>query len=213
MGTALDVATSQHISDAGERKLAAAHTLMRHTSGLQLDFANAPPPPQPPAWLVALLEALRAAAPVMKYVFWGGVALGLAFLVWVMIRDMAPTGWRRRRRETAAADWRPDEAVARTLLEEADKLAAEARFAEAVHLLLFRSIEEISAKRPGSVRAALTSRDIVAAAPIPSGPRDAFARIARTVERSFFGGRAVDAEEFAARRADYEAFAFAEAWR
>jgi hypothetical protein len=208
----LDAATGQNITDASERKLAAAHAVMRHTRGLQLDFTAAPKPEPPPAWLEALIEFLRAAAPVLKYVFWGGVALGLALLVWVMVRDMAPTGWRRRK-PAAAMDWRPDAAAARTLLEDADRLAAEGRYGEAVHLILFRSIEELAAKRPGSVRAALTSRDIVGAAPIPAGPREAFARIARTVERSFFGGRLVDAEEFAARRGDYEAFAFSEDWR
>jgi hypothetical protein len=195
----LDAATGQNITDASERKLAAAHAVMRQTRGLQFDFAAAPPPPQTPAWIKALIEVLRVAAPVLKYVFWGGVAIGVALLVWVMIRDLAPTGWRVRKRRAAAVDWRPD--------------AAAARYGEAVHLILFRSIEELAAKRPGSVRAALTSRDIVAAAPIPGGPRDAFARIARTVERSFFGGRVVDAEEFAARRGDYEAFAFSEDWR
>jgi hypothetical protein len=209
----LDAATGQNITDASERKLAAAHAAMRHARGLQLDFATAPPPKPPPAWLRALVEALQVVAPVLKYVFWGGVAIGLAWLIWVMVRDMAPTGWRRRKRAAAAVDWRPDAAAARTLLEEADALAAGGRYGEAVHLLLFRSIEELAAKRPGSVRAALTSRDILAAAPIPAAPREAFARIARTVERSFFGGRAVDAEEFAARRGDYEAFAFSEAWR
>jgi hypothetical protein len=209
----LDAATGQNITDASERKLAAAHAVMRHARGLQLDFAAAPKPEPPPAWVKALVELLRAAAPVLQYVFWGGMALGLALLVWVMVRDMAPTGWSRRKRPAVAIDWRPDAAAARTLLEDADRLAAEERFGEAVHLILFRSIEELAAERPGSVRAALTSRDIVAAAPIPAGPLEAFARIARTVERSFFGGRVVDAEEFAARRGDYEAFAFSEDWR
>jgi len=209
----LNAATGQNVTDAGERKLAAAHAALRHARGLQLDFATAPAPPPPPAWLKALVEALQAAAPVMKYVFWGGVIAGLAWLIWVMVRDVAPSGWRVRKRPTAAVDWRPDAAAARTLLTDADGLAAEGRYGEAVHLLLFRSIEELAAKRPGSVRAALTSRDIVAAAPIPPAPREAFARIARTVERSFFGGRIVDAEEFAARRGDYETFAFSEGWR
>jgi hypothetical protein len=209
----LNAATGQHITDAAERKLVAAHEALRHTRGLQFDFAAAPAPPAPPAWLRALVEALQVAAPVLKYVFWGGVIAGLAWLVWVMVRDMAPSGWRVRRRWSDVVDWRPDAAAARTLLADADGLAADGRYGEAVHLLLFRSIEELAANRPGSVRAALTSRDIVAAAPIPPGPREAFARIARTVERSFFGGRMVDAEEFAARRDDYETFAFSEAWR
>ena len=62
------------------------------------------------------------------------------------------------------------------------------------------------------MRPALTSRDIAGLEAMPPGPRRAFARIAERVERSFFGGREVDAADFAAARADYETFAFAEAW-
>jgi hypothetical protein len=62
------------------------------------------------------------------------------------------------------------------------------------------------------VRPALTSRDIAGLEAMPPGPRDAFGRIAERVERSFFGGREADADDFAAARRDYEAFAFAEDW-
>ena len=48
---------------------------------------------------------------------------------------------------------------------------------------------------------------------MPEGVRRTFSQIARVVERSFFGGRPVGADEFAACRQAYEGFAFNEAWR
>ena len=116
------------------------------------------------------------------------------------------------RTKSAPADWRPTEAVARALLDEADKLAAAGRYAEAARLLLHRSIEEIEGRRPRLVRPALTSREISGLPDIPEAARTTFAAIAAVVERSFFGGRDVDAAGFAECRRTYEAFAFPGAW-
>jgi hypothetical protein len=62
------------------------------------------------------------------------------------------------------------------------------------------------------VRPALTSRDISALSSLPQRACQAFAGIAAVVERSHFGGRAVDAQDFRACRDAYEAFAFPELW-
>jgi hypothetical protein len=129
------------------------------------------------------------------------------------VRDLIPVGYRRGKAQARPADWRPDAAEARALLEEADALAATGRFAEAIHILLFRSIEDIAAKKPGAVSRALTSREIVAATPMPEAARAAFTRIAAAVEHTFFGGRTAGEADFRAARGDYEAFAFAEGWR
>src|SRR5262249_29788159 len=109
-------------------------------------------------------------------------------------------------------DWRPPLARARALLADADRLAAQGLFAEAVHLLLFRSIEDIDERRPRSIKPALTSRNIAQLDALPSSARPAFARIATSVERSFFGGREIDAQDFQECRRAYEAFAIPNAW-
>src|SRR6185503_5336642 len=109
-------------------------------------------------------------------------------------------------------DWRPPVARARALLSDADRLAAEGHFAEAVHLLLFRSIEDLDAKRPHAVKPALTSRDILDLTGLPAMARKALSRLVATVEWSFFGGRPVEAQDFAACRRAYEEFAFPDAW-
>ena len=197
---------------AAEGKLAAAHRALLHARGLQLDFKGAPPQPPTPKWLLDLGKALAEFGPVLKFVFWGGLALGAALIVVFIIRELLASRARKVAKPTARVDWRPEEAVARALLESADRLSAEGQYGEAIHLLLYRSIDDLVGRRPGVVRPALTSRDIAALDAMPAGPRGAFARIAERVERSFFGGRDADAADFAAARADYEAFAFAEAW-
>lgn len=199
---------------AAERKLAAAHEVLLHTRGLQFDFQGVAPPPPPPGWLEALLRALSHFAPVMKYVFWGGLALAVVLVAWFVLREFV--GFRlggTRAKSFSETGFKPEPDRARALLEEADGLAAAGRFDEAIHVLLFRSIDDIAGRKPGAVRPALTSRDIAGLEAMPGAARSAFGRIAEAVERSFFGGRPADAEAFRSCRADYEAFAFSEAWR
>jgi hypothetical protein len=196
---------------ASERKLAAAHRALLHTRGLQLDFASAPKPPQAPEWLKALIDALVQLAPVLKLIFWGGLILGAILIVVFVAREVRATRWREPQ-AAQPADWRPEPEQARALLEDADRLAAAGLFGEAIHLLLFRSIDDLAGRRPGLIRPALTSRDIAGLEPIPPAARNAFARIAQQVERSFFGGRSASADDFSRVRGDYETFAFPESW-
>ena len=137
-------------------------------------------------------------------------------MLWLVI-DRVRHGrwWRYRRRVTPAVEveseaWMPDAAPARAWLREADALAAQGRFAEAIHHLLLRSIEDIARRRTRLVRPALTSR---AGSPaIPPAARSIFGDIAAVVERSLFGGRAVAADDWAQARERYAGFALAEAW-
>lgn len=211
------MAGSEAVAQAGltaEQKLVLAHRALKRTPGLQFDFGAPPPPEKPPGWLEPLLRFLESLGPVLKYVFWGGLAVGAALIVYFIAREFVPETWfRKPRAKAAATDWRLDTEKARALLEDADSLAAAGRFEEAIHMLLFRSIDELVARRPGAVRPALTARDIAGLEVLPPVPRDAFARLAQAVERTFFGGRAADAEAFGRARKDYEAFAFAESWR
>jgi hypothetical protein len=198
--------------NASERQLVAAHRALLHTRGLQLNFKAAPQPPDPPGWLIELLRGLAQLGPVFQFLFWGGLALAVALILWFVLRELMAIRLKRRVQAAAPADWRPEPGKALALLEEADRLAAAGRFGEAIHLLLFRSIDDIAGRRPGLVRPALTSRDIARLEQMPPPARGAFARIAERVEHSVFGGRAMGSEDFARARGDYEAFAFSEGW-
>lgn len=198
---------------AAEAKLAAAHQALLKTPGVQFDFQKSPET-KPPEWLEPLLAFLQWIAPVLQVLFWGGLIVGAALILFFIVREFAPESWFRGRKTTVpVSDWRPEPGRARALLDDADALAAAGRFDEAIHLLLFRSIDDLVARRPGAVSPALTSRDISTLRVLPDDARTAFARLAQAVERTFFGGRAADADAFGQARADYQAFAFAEGWR
>ena len=203
---------------------AAQDRLMRDPS-LQFSFDHAPKPPPPtslPHWLEAILRAIGQfiawIGQGLGWVFVAGLAMALLIVLGFIVREFINARWpnlmkkKPAKPKLAPVDWRPTEASARALLEDADKLAAAGRYAEAARLLLHRSIEEIEGRRPRLVRPALTSREIGGLQDIPDAARTTFAAIAAVVERSFFGGRDVDAAGFAECRRTYEAFAFPGAW-
>jgi hypothetical protein len=216
-GSGVDRNTASPGFDGASDAFARAHGALLRGKDLQFEPSAAPKPPNLPDWLLAIGKALGAAAPYLAYVFWGCLILGAAVILYFVARELIATRWPsfKPNKGPVLGDevWRPSAAKARTLLEDADKLAAAGRFAEAVHLILFRSIEDIEGKRPDLIKPALTSRDIAQLEGVPERVRRTFSEIARVVERSFFGGRLVGADEFAACRKAYEGFAFAEAWR
>jgi hypothetical protein len=209
---------SESVSQASAQSLEAAHRHLLANRDLQFDFRKIPPPSKPPGWLVHLMQALGKAfewaAPAMKYVFWTGVVLVVLFLLYLIARETGLLNWTRRPKRTRPLDlhYRPQEGVALALLADADALAAEGRYAEAVHTLLLRSIEDMRAWRPRAIQPALTSRDIAVLETLPEPARPAFAAMAGMVETSLFGGAAVDAGGFSACRRAYEDFAFPKVW-
>lgn len=198
-----------------EASFLAAHDKLRADPAIQFDMPIARPPDPPPQWLIDLL---RLIAPYMKWIAWGLIAIVVVALLYVIARHFIAHGLPFGRRKTmpeeqAEAEWRPEAGPARQLLGEADALAAQGHYAEAVHLLLRRSIEEIERRRPHLVRPALTSRDISGAVALPLEARRVFSGIAGIVETSLFGGHAVDMEGWRAARTAYEDFALPQAWR
>lgn len=178
----------------------------------------APKPATMPAWMKALGEFLEAifaplgralgmSWPVMQWVLLGVLALFVLYSIWRFSES-----WRLRWRAgttgpQADPGWRPDEAEALALLEDADRLAAEGRYDEATHLLLRRSVQQIATARPDWVRRASTAREIAGIAALPDKARAAFSLIAARVERSLFALRALDAGDWQAARTAYADFA------
>lgn len=191
-----------------------AHQALAADKSLQFAMKGIEPPPPPPGWLRPLIEFLQAMGPVFKVIFWAGLAAVVLAILWFIARELIRIRWPEKTDKLNITDdgWRPAPAAALALLSDADALAAEGRFAEAVHLLLLRSINDIDGRLPNTVRPALTARDIAGLSRLPAAARPAFDRIARVVEGSLFGGRAVDRATFTDCRAAYEAFAFPQAW-
>lgn len=167
--------------------------------------------------LKAIADFFRAIGPLLGYLLIGLIALAILAALYMVFGESLTLRGRQKEKQAApdisvVPDLRPDRAAATTLLEDADALAAEGRFAEAVHLLLFRSIDDIQDKHAGLVARSLTSREIGALSILPAPVRDSLSPIIRIVERSFFGGRTVDETGWKEARASYQSFAFGGAW-
>ncbi|MET3712710.1 hypothetical protein ABIC65_003428 [Sphingomonas trueperi] len=230
-----------HDVKGADERLVAAHRALRDSGRIQFDLKTSEPPPAPPGWIEDLLRALgRLLAPVGRFLrwvtsfmpeapyarilLWGMIVLLAALLLRVLYVGVRHGEWRlpwRRqggRASTLASEapdaaWVPAEAPARQWLAEADRLAAAGDYAAAVHHLLLRSIDDIARRRPRLLRPALTSRELARTDAIPPAPRRLFADLAAVVERSLFGGRAIDAEEWSRCRDAYADFARARSWQ
>ena len=206
-------AISAEAASSGQ-SLAAAHRELLTNPALQFHFAEIKPPPPPPAWLKALGEFLQAIGPFMSYVFWIGVAIMAAGVVYFIAREIlrrlpGAAGARSATTTAApAAEFRPTKARAQALLEEADRLAREGRYDEAVRVLLHRSINDIEDAFPALVAPSLTAREIGGLEQLSARGRDVFVHIARSVEKSLFGGQSIEAREFSECRRVYADFVF-----
>lgn len=185
---------------------------------MPLPPARPQPPTDIPEWLKALgrfLEAIFAPIgkllgmswPVFQWLLLGVAGLLAAFIAWRVAIEPALDAWRARRPKPEEMHWTPTRAEAVALLEDADRLAAEGRFAEAAHLLLQRSVRQISDARPEWLNAASTAREIAALPMLPEAGRSAFDIIARRVERAYFALRDLDAADWTAARSAYARFA------
>ena len=209
-------------SQANEAAIRQAHERMLKDGALQheLPLPRAPEPPRPPPdweWARWIADLFNALGPLLKLVFWAGLALLVAGLLFFIGREILRSRFgiglpKKTQLKDKEPEWRPDAQTARTLLADADRLAAEGRFAEAAHLLLLRSIEDLDSRRPRTVRPALTSRELASLQALPDSARPAFGSIARVVERSLFGGAPVGAEDYAGCRKAYEDFALPAGW-
>lgn len=135
----------------------------------------------------------------------GAAVVGLVlFALW---RLLAPVRLGGKGDAAIEAELVLDQAQARQLLADADRLAAEGRFDEATHLLLMRSVGQIAEVRPDLIDPSSTAREISALPALPDNARDAFAEIAERVERSLFALRRLSADDWQAARAAYADFA------
>ncbi|WP_300973359.1 DUF4129 domain-containing protein [Sphingomonas sp. LHG3406-1] len=206
---------------------------------VQFELTPAPPEPRTPDWIEKFGEWLESVLrPIGRFIAWlfswlpdaayarilliTLLVAGALFLLWIVAVRVKEGEWKlpwRRDQpgahEAAAADveWQPEDMPARAWLDEADALAREGRFAEAVHCLLLRSVDDMARRRPDAVRPAMTSRELARSSLLPERARGLFAGLARTVEQSLFGGRPVAEPGWREARDAYAQFALAGTWR
>lgn len=193
---------------------------VRAQGDIQYTPLKLPEKPPEPGWLDRFLrwlsellspaaDALGVSWPVLQWILIGA---GVAILAWLLWRLLAPVARIRIKRAGDKAveedsGWAPDRAQVLALLDDADRLAAEGRYDEATHLLLKRSVGQISEARPDWLAPSSTAREIAALPALPDRARSAFSTIAERVERSLFALRRLNAEDWQAARAAYADFA------
>lgn len=87
---------------------------------------------------------------------------------------------------------------------EADELARQGNFAEAMHALLLQSVNELRRRLRVSIGVSLTSREILHRIGLPPEGRNVFADIIRRVEISYFGSYQPGSADYAACRESYD---------
>lgn len=195
----------------------AAQRAVRADSSIQFDLPwyQAEAPPALPRWLIELFRSLGnfvdwvgGGWKVLMWVAIAAVVIALILALFPAVREWFAARLLRQGETVAEPPrWAPEASAARALLDEADRLAAAGRYAEAVRLILHRSIEDIEKWRGDSLRPSLTSRDIAAFESLPDAARTVFRRIVADVERSLFGGNALGEPDWTRARADYAGFA------
>jgi hypothetical protein len=146
-----------------------------------------------------------------------GAVLGqVIFIILLVVVGVLIVGWITRellaRRRGADPRTRPDaeaspaSAVEKPLVfDDASRLAAEGRYAEAVHALLLAAIRHFAERSRTAIQPSRTSRELVRLLPLGPEAREAFAELVRTVELSLFGGAAVGPEDYERNLARFQA--------
>ncbi len=207
---------ASHISPVTHKeKTEAAFRAIKRNESYQFELAEPIPKREPSAfskWFARVIGGFfkaifKVLGPLLKITFYlglGALILGAAYLIG---RAIYETRFARTKKVEAVEDviplYQPAQAQARILLDEIDRLAAEGRYGEAVHTLLFRSIQDIDRNRPNVVRRSLTAREIGGLTILTSDARVAFSTIAGVSELAHFGGVAVNKAGFEAARAGY----------
>jgi hypothetical protein len=203
------------------RSASEAWRALKEAGDLQFAPIKPLPPPETPGWLQRLGEwfAQNIVEPIARALGMSGpflldILIALAVLLalvvaWFLIAPLVER-WRLRQPPQVEEDWTPDREAAAALLADADRLAREGRYEEAVHLLLRRSVADIAEARPDWLLPASTAREIAQFSRLPERARAAFAVIAVRVERSLFALRRLDEADWTAARGAYADFALAE---
>jgi hypothetical protein len=144
------------------------------SGGYQTSLPQAPKPLKPFSLPLGPLELL------LRILLWTALAVLVVLAV----------SWLVRRLSGGARDAEPAEpareAPAEIPIESAEALAAQGRWAEAIHALLLETLQALS--RAARLAPSLTSREIVEEVPLPAGARDALEGLVLAVEVSRFGG-------------------------
>lgn len=136
----------------------------------------------------------------------GGSGSGLGAIAWLVLAPLAALALvklvqqRRRARDVVAGDEQAAPAhpapLDRAALDDAEALAREGRFGEAVHALLLRTLQSLARDLGRPLTPGTTSRSFAGRLRLAAPHREALDGLVHTVELSLFAGREADADAY-----------------
>jgi len=140
---------------------------------------------------------------------WGLVATAAVVLGMAVYRQLADytgddapaPGDRAQDAQLAAVIERPRD--------DADELAAQARYADAIHTLLLRTLHQLAGQRLPHTTPAMTSREILTRVALVGDARAALAGLIVAVEQTWFGDDVPQLADYQRCRAQFDRFAAA----
>jgi hypothetical protein len=137
------------------------------------------------------------------------IAVGCGIVVlFYYLRDMLPgrgLGQRSEWDDTSELAGRGPARTDEAAQIEADELARQGRFVEAMHVLLLQGLNEMRKRLDLRFADSLTSREIVRQAAVPSNARTALRDIIGWVERAYFGTYSATSNDYLACRQSFTA--------
>ena len=177
------------------------------TPRAELPDSNSAPQAEAPGPVVrppAAAATPRAPSAVIRVVLWVAVIAGILMAVW-SLRDSLPVI--SRSRKIVAPKQPPSPAPSNRLEEaglEADDLARQGHYGEAMHLLLLKSLAEIRRQLGTSFAISLTSREILRRVHLSDIGRQSLRAIVAAVERTYFRGDDAGQDDYADCRSNFE---------
>lgn len=126
-----------------------------------------------------------------------GLVLGVIWLVRNWRSLFAPSSLPSEMAEIRTAEAKsPETAPAPSSLTDAERLAAQGRWGDAVHTLLLLAIRQLCERFSIPLASSQTSRELCRAFPLQGEAREAFTSLVRTVEVSLFGGLPLGPDDY-----------------
>jgi hypothetical protein len=143
------------------------------------------------------------------WALWCSILLGVLFVLYPLRDQLLLGRWRRpedwdgQAGEAGSANQHSPLAFASA---NAEELAQQGRYREAIHLLLLHALNEMRQRLKAQFADSLTSREILRAANLASAGGAALQDMIGRVEKSYFGEYPVAAEDYTACRASFDTF-------
>lgn len=204
---------------ASDEKALAAYQALQEDEGYQFerpveDIEEKEAEPEPPRSRDTSLDTFFAwlgeNLTLLGYLIFGIILIAIVSVILRELGVIDVTSWFRRKHKPVEIEAEPlslDEDAARTILTDADACAAEGRFDEAVHILLYRSIDDLRSQR-GQVEHYLTAREIGSLDDLSARSKSLLEVIITMVESSFFGQEKLTEGSWFEARAAYQELAF-----